>query len=122
MISTTYSIEQSIKMLQIMGVNRITISPFGNWPDHILSKYERDSEFFFTTDAKIMARETNYHQSIWSPLSILDEFWTRKISQSASFQCAKFCKLLQKKTGIKNIGHLICKFNEFDYIPSQILT
>jgi hypothetical protein len=51
----------------------------------------------------------------------LNDFWERKISQSLSFQCAKHMRIVSKKTGIKEISHLLCKFHNFNYIPPSIL-
>lgn len=120
MISSEYSIEQSIQMLSILGVNRAQISAHGLWPDHVRHHFGNDVEFVFNNYGILFARVVCSGMISWKGPIDIDSFWKTKISQSISYQCARYLKLLQKNNGMKNVAHLLCKFYKFAYVCNKL--
>ncbi len=105
-------------MLVILGSNLTMLSKHGDWPAYIKAHFG-ECDYFFTNRGHLLARSLRGGMVAWSAPIVLDDFWLRKISESLSFQCAKHLYALGKKTAIKDISHLICKFYNFKYIPSN---
>lgn len=121
MISTEYGADQCKQMLQILGKNKAQISAYGLWPDFVSQQFGKNAEFFYNINGQLFVRNVQNTVISWKGPLLIDQFWQRKISQSLSFQCAKYVKSLQSKVSIKEIGHLLCKFYKFVYIPSNLI-
>jgi hypothetical protein len=120
MINSSYTLEQSVQMLNILGRRQVMLSSYPSWPEDVVKKYG-ECDFFFNSNKIVVMRCVRNGIIQWRGPIPLNDFWERKISQSLSFQCAKHMRIVSKKTGIKEISHLLCKFHNFNYIPPSIL-
>jgi hypothetical protein len=119
MMSLSYPIEQCIRMLSVLGKTKMPVTAHGQWPEPIQIQYG-DCEFFFNNHGTLLFRKAlRDYVTFWGGPVPITDFWMKKISQSLSFECAKFAWSMSKRTGIKDIGHLLCKFHNFKYIPSN---
>ncbi len=121
MISLNYSAEQCVNMLRLMGKPKTPVLCHGGtWPEHIKVQFG-ECEFFFNNRGTLLFRKSlSDVVTFWGGPVPIDDFWMKRISKSLSFECAKYTWSLSKKTAIKDIGHLLCKFHNLKYIPSKI--
>lgn len=118
MINSNYSMAQCIMALNMLGKTKARLSTHGHWPDHIKRQYG-ESDFYLNDKGSLLFRSVSNGMAYWGGPIPIDDFWMAKISQSVSFECAKYVRSLSKKTGIKDIAHLMCRFYDFKYIPSS---
>lgn len=119
MVSSNYTLDQSVQMLGVLGKNQIRL--MDNIPPEIKENFYEGTQFFFLKNKTILTRAFRDGIISWTGPIAPDPFWIKKISESLSFECAKYFRSLKKIKSIKNIDFILCKFHNFKHLPSLII-